>query len=408
MALASYYRQLPFARSGWRLKQPGGPDGGQHKGFVANATRGTWPAVENEYEADREMGASAFDPGYCSSSHPRGVYRSSAEPPPRPNASGNQNVYTGFQTFARAGRAVAPGSFPAPWRDTTDGRMHLLSGDPGGPIDAFYWRETPPQPSLLTPGGSYMFQPANPAPVSVADIAQVSAPVIAPGPGVAVVNAAPPQETLPDGSVWQYGNSGWVQISGPTQGFVASPPPTQVGPTSVVAQPAPVDYPQPAPIVQSLSVPPISPSPAPTVFVNPATMMLPANQTAAVATTSPVPAGYNINATYTDGAGNIWAYNPNTGAWQAISGPGASLVSPVPAGYPTTSTYTDSSGNVWAYNNSVGSWQIAQAATTSRVANFTSWLESSSIISAVPNWALLAGAGLGMYMLTRGHKGGRR
>jgi hypothetical protein len=111
MPLAAYRDGPSFAYPGWRLTVPGGPAGGHYKGFTHTQSAGTDIVPGDQYEQDT---ASA------SVRNPRGVYRSSAEVPPRPNASGAAHTYRGFQTARHAGTSVAPGSFPADYFDTQE------------------------------------------------------------------------------------------------------------------------------------------------------------------------------------------------------------------------------------------------------------------------------------------------
>ena len=115
-----------FAYPGWRLTVPGGPAGGHYKGFTHNYSAGTAIDAGDEYEADRGAGASSHDAVHATPRNPRGVYRSSGEVPPRPNASGSAHTYTGRQTQRHAGTSVAPGSFPAPFIETDEDA--LLAG----------------------------------------------------------------------------------------------------------------------------------------------------------------------------------------------------------------------------------------------------------------------------------------
>jgi hypothetical protein len=118
--IGAYREGKNFAYPGWRLTVPGGPAGGHYKGFTHTQAAGTDLLPQDQYEQDREDGMSSHDLATASPLNPRGVYRSSAEVPPRPNASGAAMTYRGFQTARHAGTSVAPGSFPADYFDTPE------------------------------------------------------------------------------------------------------------------------------------------------------------------------------------------------------------------------------------------------------------------------------------------------
>lgn len=239
--IGAYRDTKAFAYPGWRLTVPGGPAGGHYKGFTHTESRGTDIPPNDQYEQDREDGMSSHDAVHASLRNPRGVYRSAAEVPPRPNASGSAMIYTGKQTRHHAGTAVAPGSFPADYFDTPEDAFLQVRelgglGDLGLPLavatngaryNYLYAREFPNYP-VIKPVG-----PAYPDP---------SYPVYAP--------PAPPPTALP-------------------------PSPPVTGATSVVAQPAPTPLPLPPAQAVPVSVaPPISPTPGPIVATN---QVVPAN-----------------------------------------------------------------------------------------------------------------------------------
>lgn len=182
---------------------------------------------------------------------------------------------------------------------------------------------------------------------------------------------------------------------------------------------------------------------------------------------TPVPFNWPITQPYTDTNGNIWTYQngqwaitsavpstayqygatPSTyptyagypsGVALQTNGPAgqtAQAGTPVPVGWPTSESYTDSNGNIWTYTTTAG-WQVtgtsasasesallaeesaAAAATGTSTTSggttvtvtgdttwstITSWLQSSTIISGVPNFFLAAGAGVvGLLIFTRG------
>jgi hypothetical protein len=215
--IGAYQATPAFAYPGWRLTVPGGPAGGHYKGFTHTQAAGTDIPPNDPYEQDREDGMSSHDEAHASPRNPRGVYRSSAEVPPRPNASGAAHTYRGMQTRRHAGTSVAPGSFPADYFETPeDAFLHGI--DLGGL-------------GLMVPSYEYPSPPrywgGNP-------------PVWFPrAPGLPVVKSTP------------------------------SPMPPTTGATSVVAQPPPTPLPlPPTPAVPIASAPPISPAPAPVVATN--------------------------------------------------------------------------------------------------------------------------------------------
>jgi hypothetical protein len=335
--IGAYRDGRHFAYPGWRLTVPGGPAGGHYKGFTHTQAAGTDIPPGDNYEQDREDGMSSSDSVHASQRNPRGVYRSSGEVPPRPNASGSAHTYRGFQTRHHPGQAVAPGSFPADFIESDEDD----------------------------------FLPMRPNTVSTTPLA-----------GLGAVRS----EMISAGE-FNYGGGGgaepiWrgpIYYGGP--GAVAAPAPPATGATSVVAQPAPTPLPlPPAQSIPVATVPPVSPTPAPIVatnevvplndgsgnYVNVSTgAIVPAstvtqNLATMQLTTASAVAGQLIP--LQDGSGNY--LNPQTGA--VI--PGAAISqSAAPA--------------------------IAAAATTFSMAGALAWLEApSSIFPSIPNWGLVAGA----------------
>ena len=129
-----------------------------------------------------------------------------------------------------------------------------------------------------------------------------------------------------------------------------------------------------------------------------------------------------------------------TGVALQPNGPAAATAqagSPVPVGWPTSQAYTDSNGNIWTYTATAG-WQVtgtsasqsallaaeesslAAAAPTGTSAasggttvtlstgsdtwdTITTWLQESTVIPNVPNFFLVAGAGVvGLLIYSRG------
>ncbi len=234
--IGAYITVPAFAYSGWRLTIPGGPAGGHYKGFTHTESAGTDIPPEDQYEQDREDGISSHDAVHSSLRNPRGVYRSSAEVPPRPNASGAAMTYRGFQTERHAGTSVAPGSFPAEFFETDeDAFLAGLSGDGLGATRMVFDGPGPLQLYESDAGGV--------APISqliragTFNYGEPDAPPIAPN---TVYSGAPAKIIVP-----------------------AAP---ATGATSVVRQPAGSLYPAPpAPAVPVHVEPPISPRPAPVI-----------------------------------------------------------------------------------------------------------------------------------------------
>jgi hypothetical protein len=158
-------------------------------------------------------------------------------------------------------------------------------------------------------------------------------------------------------------------------------------------------------------------------------------------TSTPPPATWPTNQPYTDPNGNVWTYSAATG-WQITSnayGPGALTatgVNVVPANWPTNEPYTDASGNEWVYTGN--GWQISSYGTganpyTSAAAetaamqqqayggygaasgapaaaapasgggyeSILNWLSEETLISGMPNWLLVAAAGVGFMLLNK-------
>ena len=217
MTVGAYIETDHFAYPGWRLTVPGGPAGGHYKGFTHNYSVGTSIEPGDEYEADRSAGASSHDAVHATPRNPRGIYRSSGEVPPRPNASGSAHTYTGFQTARHAGTSVAPGSFPAPFEVTDEDAF--LAELPSGELGYINAR------MIMSDGWAPIYNPpARPntttAPVSQLMVAReyFSAPSTG---ATSVVNQPPPVINPPAPSV-----------------AAPAPPPTSPAPAPVVASPA--------------------------------------------------------------------------------------------------------------------------------------------------------------------------
>ena len=196
------------------------------------------------------------------------VYRSPGEVRPRPNASGGANVMREYQQKRSPGYAESPGNYAA---------LGLIA--PGEPL--YYHGAVRPLPVLLP------------------------RPIISPVVPV---------------------NYGWP--AGATEPPL---PPAPVSPNTV-AQPAPMSTPAPVYTVPVYTVPPVSPSPSPTV------------------------------------AASAQDYLPAVGQ-------------PLPAASATT-----------------------PAASTGTSIDIGAWLQASTLWSAVPNWAIVAGGGVALFMLLGGKK----
>lgn len=343
------YREVPaFAYPGWRLTVPGGPAGGHSKGFTHTQAAGTDIAPQDEYEMDREDGMSSHDAVHASPRNPRGVYRSPAEVPPRPNASGSAHTYRGLQTERHAGTSVAPGSYPADFFETGEDDFISLAQGAGRqllnpsslveraigigdyrrpntvgavPIDTVI-RATP----ILNYGGPVPYHgPLLPS----------GSPTVSSGCHTSLTPGAPGY-----GPGWECVNGEWVAVgdAAPVAPFPSLP---STGATSVVNQPAGSLAPAPpSPSVPVYTAPPVSPAPAPTVATN---EVIPLN----------------------DGSGNY--LNVSTGQI-------------IPA--------------------SAVAQNLATMQLTAPSSSALNWLEQpSSFFPSIPNWGLLAAAAAGAALL---------
>lgn len=194
---------------------------------------------------------SSHDMVHASERNPRGVYRSAAEVPPRPNASGAAMTYRGFQTKKHAGTAVAPGSFPADYFETLEDAF-LEGLGLVAPFDP--WRDLIVRRGVFTNGDG----PVLPGPM----------PVYNPRPNTVPCS---PGDMAMENAHWDSTACRWVPnlpvAPLPAQTVVPTPP--SPGPTSIVNQPpaTPIPLP-PAPSIPVASAPPISPTPAPIVATN--------------------------------------------------------------------------------------------------------------------------------------------
>jgi hypothetical protein len=247
MSLGAYRETPAFAYPGWRLTVPGGPAGGHYKGFTHSEATGTDLDPQDQYEEDRSDGMSSHDAVHSSRRNPRGVYRSSGEVPPRPNASGSAMTYRGHQTERHPGTSVAPGSFPAEFIETLEDIF--LSGG-GGLGDLGYV-------TMANGGGSYSGRGEMILRPNIVGVAACSD----------LMHAMPP-------AGYHYVTVGTLANGCPNVQLVPNntlvvPPPPQTGATSVVNQPpaSPAPLP-PSPSVPVYVAPPVSPAPAPIVATN--------------------------------------------------------------------------------------------------------------------------------------------
>lgn len=227
------YQDTPaFAYPGWRLTVPGGPAGGHYKGFTHTESTGTDIPPNDQYEQDREDGMSSHDAVHASPLNPRGVYRSPAEVPPRPNASGAAHTYRSYQTQRHAGTSVAPGSFPAPYSESGEDDC----------VPTY-------QPGDLSGWGLGVLMVDRGRTITAIDTNGNDGNDIHPVPVIVRPNTV---------SNAPASTSATVQTLAPSSGA-----------TSVVNQPTATLAPAPpSPSVPVYSVPPISPTPAPTVATN--------------------------------------------------------------------------------------------------------------------------------------------
>jgi hypothetical protein len=352
------YQPVPaFAYPGWRLSVPGGPAGGHYKGFTHTQAAGTDIPPQDQYEQDREDGMSSHDLVHATPRNPRGVYRSSGEVPPRPNAAGSAHTYRSFQTQRHAGTSVAPGSFPADFVESDEDAFLSRFGLHGLGVML---------PRLID-GGIYDPGSVGPiirGPFQTAGSATATAPTPAPAPVPSRPNICTTPSVAPNGQHWEYAGVDSFGCTfynlvpdAPAVHPFAPPPPPSTGATSVVNQPPATPAPlPPSPSVPVVLAPPVSPAPAPVVNTNQA---VPLN----------------------DGSGNF--LNVSTG--QII--PGSAV-----AQNPATGQLTAS----------------LSSAISTGASGALSWLEQNSIFSAVPNWMVLGGGVLLASMLGGGSARHRR
>jgi hypothetical protein len=251
--IGAYQGVVDFAYPGWRLTVPGGPAGGHYKGFTHTQAAGTTILPEDDYETDRGDGMSSHDAVHASQRNPRGVYRSSGEVPPRPNASGSAHTYRGFQTRRHAGTSVAPGSFPADYKETGEDDFLSLAENavhyftPKDAISSLLGMGLVARESFVGDGPVSEMVPYRPGGYgSIGPILYQGGPLTYTPPNTVAAPATPPTAITP---------------------VVAAPPST--GATSTVNQPPGTLAPAPpSPAIPVYTAPPVSPAPAPTVATN--------------------------------------------------------------------------------------------------------------------------------------------
>jgi hypothetical protein len=338
MMIGAYQNVDDFAYPGWRLTVPGGPAGGHYKGFTHAESTGTTILPQDDYEADRGDGMSSHDAVHASRRNPRGIYRSSGEVPPRPNASGAAHTYASFQTRRHAGTSVAPGSFPADFKETNEDDFLSLAEN---------------APHYFTPNE-----------IAAGLLGEYELGLVC-RPGGPIFENFPP-------------NTVAVPVA-------TSTPPPATGATSVVAQPAPV-APTPVATVPVYTAPPVSPAPAPVVATN---EVVPLN----------------------DGSGNY--VNISTGAIVSPSQVSQNLATmqiftaSAAAGQlipQANGTYLNPQTGAIIPGAAIAQSAAAVPATASPTAAVKTWLEAPSFISsAIPNWGLVAAAGVAFLLM-----GGKR
>lgn len=343
MMIGAYQNVDDFAYPGWRLTVPGGPAGGHYKGFTHAESTGTTILPQDDYETDRGDGMSSHDAVHASRRNPRGVYRSSGEVPPRPNASGAAHTYASLQTRRHAGTSVAPGSFPADFKKTNeDDFLSLAENTP------HYFTPSDIATSLLGADGRLGF---------------VCRPGAGGGP---IFENLPPM--LPPNTVA-------APVAAP-----AAPPAT--GATSVVAQPTPV-APAPVATIPVYTAPPVSPAPAPVVATNEAV---------------PLNDGSGNYVNISTGAIVSPSQLSQNLATMQITTPSAVAGQLIPQ---ANGTYLNPQTGAIIPGAAIAQSAAAVPATASPTAAAAmAWLEAPSFISsAIPNWGLLAAVGAAFLLM---------
>jgi hypothetical protein len=296
-----YVAAPALAWSGWRLQIPGGPEGGQYHGYTGDdsdqvETASTLCGVGD----DPVWGGTALHEGQTLSDH---VYRSPGEVRPRANASGNANAMWEYQTKRSPGYAESPGNYHAlgmqiPFSDAVS---RGLVNDPcvNAGSGESYCRQSIASQTYYVP---------DPAPVPVpapvlSQSPQMGWPAGATEPTLPVMK--PPTQICPDFMI--------ACPSGSTVKYAtdACRTPSCVPNLNTVAQPSPDTQVNPN-TVSVYTVPPISPSPAPTVAASAADYL--------PATGQPLPGAAALPTTDVGSwltQSSIWSAVPN---WVLVAG----------------------------------------------------------------------------------------
>lgn len=367
--LAGYLAVPPFAWSGWRLRIPGGPIGGQYHGFIAADGKG-WPNGQDEISSpptadsaaglgDVEVTSEPWDPVWGGTVLREGqdnsdfVFRSSAEMRPRPNASGGANVVHGYQRRRSAGFAEAPGNYRA---------LGLIPGT------------VLPRMNAINP--NIVNNPNAPRPV-IHELSEENPRVMTTASGQQVINVN--GQDVPVGST----TSGVAVPMAPHVNIVRSILAPAYGATSVVAQP-----PLPTGPAQNLvayQTPPTSPQPSPTVAAGPSNFV--------PSTGQPLPV--------TPGA--AWQPNVQYPLGSVVTDPNGNFQTAVSVG--TSGAAAPSWGTVLGTTTSDGSvvWQMT-AAGAGASASLTSWFSQSTVIAGVENLWIALGAGALLFFMMKGKR----
>jgi hypothetical protein len=142
-------------------------------------------------------------------------------------------------------------------------------------------------------------------------------------------------------------------------------------------------FPMPSPLPPTpLPVQPV-PAPAPPAVAAP-------QPTGATNAGTPVPVGFPTNQFFVSNDGSVWEFSQAQGTWINTGTPynvGPSAVSPTPAAVPAGAVSP-------AASTQPVNVTVAPAATESAYQSVLDWLSQSTLISSVPNWILVLGAGL--------------
>lgn len=306
-----------LAWAGWRLRVPGGPEGGQYHGYTGDDSDQDVTHLSGPESAWNPVwGGIPLREGETVSDY---VYRSPGEVRPRPNASGGANVLFEFQTKRSPGYAVAPGNYRALGRmiSLQDAISQGLVSDPcsgqtGPAVD--YCRQSVSSETYYLPDPAPIPAPTPVlAPMPVPPPVAVPVPTPAPGwpsGGTDFTLPAPPTKICPMYSLAPCPTGYTMQYStDPCHSPVGCAPSP-----NMVAQPSTEPTPGPVNTIMVSSPPPVSPSPAPTVQASPADY-LPGTGLPLPSSTAVVSSGVDIGAWLT--SSTIWSVVPN---WVLVAG----------------------------------------------------------------------------------------